>query len=64
MEIKFESIDQKKYKIDTTKINSVDSIRLFIELLDIHFVPRNDEIYQKYKSILIEKGEKNEKHNR
>lgn len=54
MASKTESPEQKNYKIDIANLDTIESIQLFIELLSIQFVPGNDEIYQKYKRILIE----------
>jgi hypothetical protein len=55
MASKTESEDKKEYKINISNLDTIESIQLFIELLGIQFVPANDEIYKKYKSILIEK---------
>lgn len=44
----------KKYVIDGDKIKDLEDLKVIISLLNIHFTPPSDEIYEKYKHLLSE----------
>jgi len=47
----------KKYVIDGEKIKNLEDLKFIISLLNIHFTPPSDEIYEKYKHLLSEVSE-------
>ena len=47
----------KKYVIDGEKIKNLEDLKVIISLLNIHFTPPSDEIYEKYKHLLSEVSE-------